>query len=440
MDDSEILKKLEEDNELRYKMYQESWSNDVTLVKYYEAIDSVETIENFNIPFTKATYATYDRHHIMIKPYVLNTRDKFEINFKILFPTVSKLLTLTKQKQNIFVAGGSILSCLTTDITIEKYDADIFIYGLNEKDAKIKLINIAYSIVELSKCRRESVKVWRSKNAITIILHESLQAEETIQLIFCTGTSKEEILRNFDIACGSVGYDGNDIWATPYAMFCIKNRIEICHSSRSNAEYMKRLKKYNLRKRITILFPEISRTSLIFKDLLTDGSNQLDDSIWTYVSKAIKITKEDQGNNLIDIELTEYEHDGANALLVSNVDKTAFNLVRLCCNDRHKFIVHCTFEQFPEVLYKPLLNVSPKLCNEHHKKFVSSKLPYELIKFVEITDQYNIYKKLIDRLNVWEWNRMTNNIKIKPDLAKVSKVIYGIVETIYPEELEGPEA
>ncbi|CAJ0829388.1 15258_t:CDS:10 [Entrophospora sp. SA101] len=157
---------------------------------------------------------------------------------------------------NVFAAGGSVLSCLlpipeeynVSPRKIREYyhdkmygssDIDLFIYGLDEKAAMEKMLNI-YDAV--SNSVPWEVICIRSKNCITII---SQYPYRHIQIVLRLYKSPSEILTGFDIDCCCVGFDGKDVWALPRAHRAITKQCNFVDLSRRSPSYEMRLAKYS---------------------------------------------------------------------------------------------------------------------------------------------------------------------------------------------------
>nr|CAG8481624.1 2689_t:CDS:2 [Entrophospora candida] len=178
--------------------------------------------------------------------------EKFTRNWKLF--TEGSLADL--DWSNVFAAGGSVLSCLlpipeeynVSPRKIREYyhdkmygssDIDLFIYGLDEKAAMEKMLNI-YDAV--SNSVPWEVICIRSKNCITIT---SQYPYRYIQIVLRLYKSPSEILTGFDIGCCCVGFDGKDVWALPRAHQAIIKQCNFVDLSRRSPSYEMRLAKYS---------------------------------------------------------------------------------------------------------------------------------------------------------------------------------------------------
>lgn len=84
-------------------------------------------------------------------------------------------------------------------------DVDLFLYGLNEKEAIEKIKQIESKI-------RDSIlsetTVVRTKNAITII---SEYPTRHVQIVLRLYKTVSEILTGFDVDCACLAYDGSEV-------------------------------------------------------------------------------------------------------------------------------------------------------------------------------------------------------------------------------------
>ncbi|KAI8049744.1 ankyrin repeat-containing domain protein [Syncephalis plumigaleata] len=194
-----------------------------------------------------------------------DTIDQFKRNWRLF--TENSLENLNWN--NVFAAGGAINACLLpipeksakSYRTIREYyhekqyassDIDLFIYGLDEEQAKLKMEEIYNSV-------RDSIP-WdvsciRSKNVVTLV---SKYPYRHIQIVLRLYRSPAEVLMGFDVDCCSVGYDGKRVWALPRAREAIircQNRVDL---TRRSPSYEVRLAKYSGRG-FEILVPGLDR-------------------------------------------------------------------------------------------------------------------------------------------------------------------------------------
>ena len=147
---------------------------------------------------------------------------EFERNFDLFTEGSLRFLNWS----NVFCAGGAVLAALSP--IPEKYskrnkerreyyhekaypasDVDLFIYGLDEAQAKEKLTEIYQAICDAVPYEVVAV---RSKHAITLV---SQYPHRHIQVVLRLYKSPAEILMGFDVDCCSVGFDGKQVWLMP---------------------------------------------------------------------------------------------------------------------------------------------------------------------------------------------------------------------------------
>ncbi|KAJ5557574.1 hypothetical protein N7513_003160 [Penicillium frequentans] len=171
---------------------------------------------------------------------------------------------------NIVVAGGSVSNSLhyrgSWDLPPDA-DIDIFLYGLQERDLKAKVLAIWNTICEnsaqkwaaqdpsgtLEEPGRELAD--RTVNVITIF---SSHYKRRVQIVLRLYRSISEILVGFDIDGSAVAFNGHQVYASPRAIAAFisgANRIDI---DRISPSYVHRLVKYRGRG-LEPYFPELIR-------------------------------------------------------------------------------------------------------------------------------------------------------------------------------------
>ncbi|KAL9113514.1 MAG: hypothetical protein Q9227_002251 [Pyrenula ochraceoflavens] len=120
-------------------------------------------------------------------------------------------------------------------------DVDLFIYGLDEKQAVEKIRQIESKIRDSILSETTTI---RTKNAITIASQYPIRH---VQIVLRLYKSVSEILTGFDVDCSSVAYDGSQVWATPRAIGAFMTQINTVDLSRRSPSYENRLSKYSHR-------------------------------------------------------------------------------------------------------------------------------------------------------------------------------------------------
>jgi hypothetical protein len=159
---------------------------------------------------------------------------------------------------NCFIAGGCVLGCLlpnysaTTLGGFGSSDIDIFIYGLNESDARLRLIELIKNIISRRQCVARELNItipdpviMHTKHTVTILGTNG--GFRPVQIILRLYRSPSEILLGFDIDCCCVGYDNEGVWASPRAWRAIVTRCNSVDLTRRSPSYERRLEKYATR-------------------------------------------------------------------------------------------------------------------------------------------------------------------------------------------------
>jgi hypothetical protein len=132
-------------------------------------------------------------------------------------------------------------------------DVDLFIYGLNEKQAieKIKQIerNIKDSILH------ETTTI-RTKNAITIA---SQYPTRHVQIVLRLYDSVSQIITGFDVDCACAAYTGDQVYAAPRAIAAFMTQCNTIDLTRRSPSYENRLSKYSHRG-FEVYWPPLERS------------------------------------------------------------------------------------------------------------------------------------------------------------------------------------
>ncbi|KAL4918997.1 hypothetical protein BDW62DRAFT_56761 [Aspergillus aurantiobrunneus] len=134
-------------------------------------------------------------------------------------------------------------------------DVDLFLYGLTEEQAIVK-------IKQIERCIRDSilteVSTIRTKNAITIV---SQYPTRHVQIVLRRYKSIAEILTGFDVDCSCVAYDGNQVYLAPRAVGAYITQINQIDLSRRSPSYENRLSKYSHRG-FEVFWPDLDRSRI----------------------------------------------------------------------------------------------------------------------------------------------------------------------------------
>ncbi|KAI9199230.1 uncharacterized protein BJ171DRAFT_445672 [Polychytrium aggregatum] len=175
-------------------------------------------------------------------------------DFRENWKAFSEVMLETIDWNNVMAAGGSVLACLEplpaehagSGAQRRKYmrskfpssDLDLFIYGLDEDQAKQKMMAIYNALLDVIPFE---VTVFRSPHAVTLV---SQYPYRHIQIVLRLYRSPAEILMGFDVDCCGVGFDGQNVYATRRAHLAISSKVNCVDMSRRSTSYEVRLAKY----------------------------------------------------------------------------------------------------------------------------------------------------------------------------------------------------
>ena len=170
---------------------------------------------------------------------------------------------------NILIAGGCVTGVLFQQHSFLENDVDIFIYGLNQKQADMKVKQLIQQIYQsykddllsqyLKKINNEGMNRQSLTNEeIAMVLAEnpsinnirnryclSLEFDNLkIQIIFRLYRSISEILHGFDLGSSAIGYDGKQVYFTSLSRFSYEYLSNIVDTTRRSTTYEHRLEKY----------------------------------------------------------------------------------------------------------------------------------------------------------------------------------------------------
>ncbi|KAK8027172.1 Ankyrin repeat protein [Apiospora marii] len=171
---------------------------------------------------------------------------------------------------NVVAAGSSVVNCLlpvpdkykASKRSLRQYyhdkfcpasDVDLFLYGLDEKQAVEKIKQIETQIRDAILAETTVV---RTKNAITIC---SQYPTRHVQIVLRVYKSVSEILTGFDIDCSGAAYDGQQVYCTPRALAAYITQVNPVDLSRRSPSYENRLSKYSHRN-FEVYWPELDRS------------------------------------------------------------------------------------------------------------------------------------------------------------------------------------
>ncbi|KAF9521703.1 hypothetical protein CPB83DRAFT_900390 [Crepidotus variabilis] len=178
--------------------------------------------------------------------------------------------------ENVIAAGGAVQACLQpipldglSEIYHEsplyqKSDIDLFLWGLNESEAKEKILQI-YEDVR-SSTSWDLVCV-RKRHVVSIHARFPFR---TIQIVLRLYRSPAEILAGFDIDCACVAYNGDKILINPRAVVSMLTQCNTVDITRRSPTYKMRLRKYADRG-FEVFVPSLDRSKVNPKILETNS-------------------------------------------------------------------------------------------------------------------------------------------------------------------------
>ena len=161
---------------------------------------------------------------------------------------------------NVLAAGGAVAGCLAPlperilnvkgfgpqrtarrkyfhDEYLPGSDIDLFLYGIDEQQAKEKLLEIYDAVQAASPF---PVRAFRSTHAITLV---SQYPFRHVQIILRIYNSASEVLCGFDVDSCAVGYNGSKVVVPPRTAMAIMTQSNTVDMSRRSPSYETRLAK-----------------------------------------------------------------------------------------------------------------------------------------------------------------------------------------------------
>ena len=150
---------------------------------------------------------------------------------------------------NVIVAGGCASNSINGKVAVPRKDAsrvsdvDLFIYGLSEEEARIKITEL---LTDIGNATRDKFggTTYILKNEYTITLVSSNNKEIKIQIILRLYKCIYEVLAGFDVDSCAVAYDGHQVYLTERSLNAFQTRMNVVDLSRRSPSYEHRLHKY----------------------------------------------------------------------------------------------------------------------------------------------------------------------------------------------------
>ncbi|KAF2192505.1 ankyrin repeat protein [Zopfia rhizophila CBS 207.26] len=201
-------------------------------------------------------------------PAIVQDINQFQQNFSLF----SESSLVDMDWSNVVAAGSSVVTCLLPvpkkhnkskralreyyhEVVAPASDVDLFIYGLSEKEAIKKIIQIETKIKDSILTETTTI---RTKNAITIASHYPVRQ---VQIVLRLYKSVSEILTGFDVDCSCAAYDGKQVYASPRALTAYMTQCNTIDLTRRSPSYENRLSKYSHRS-FEVLWPLLDRSRI----------------------------------------------------------------------------------------------------------------------------------------------------------------------------------
>ncbi|KAK0225165.1 hypothetical protein EDD85DRAFT_980515 [Armillaria nabsnona] len=138
---------------------------------------------------------------------------------------------------NVFVAGGLVFGTLLTPNKAEEWiasDIDLYIYGLNVKQANDKIRHIE-EVYKSNLPAGSPFLVVRNSQTITFY---SAWPKKRVQIVLKLVNSPREVLLNFDLDVCAAGYDGENVWMLPRFVRAMETGTSIFTMDLINGHYL----------------------------------------------------------------------------------------------------------------------------------------------------------------------------------------------------------
>lgn len=196
-------------------------------------------------------------------------RDEFRLNFDLFTNDLFKDMDMS----NLFILGGAINACLLpvpeknkeTVLKRRNYfhnqkfkgsDIDLYIYGLNEEEAKKKLISICHYFED--KIPMCEIKYIRTCYTVTIVTRFPYRHIQIVNKLY---KNINEILLGVDVDCSCVGYDGKDVYTSCKGFHSLISRCNVFNFNNPSASIRGRYIKYSQRG-FSVYVPGVDKAKL----------------------------------------------------------------------------------------------------------------------------------------------------------------------------------
>ena len=184
---------------------------------------------------------------------------------------------------NVCLAGGSICHALgmSKKFQTDVHDLDIFIYGINDKEAATNLVfELANKIVEKLKKKHDYDHSVLSSHTLTVF---NDYPTHPYQFIFRLYRSVDEILLGFDLPCSAMGLcfrESNEepgklkpvVFLSPLAELALTSGICVVLPERASPSFVSRQAKYFDRHNIVMVYPGMNFRKIYGKKIIKLGN------------------------------------------------------------------------------------------------------------------------------------------------------------------------
>lgn len=299
-------------------------------------VDLMDIYKNYKRFLTSNDYTRIipDNSCLLTQNYE-KSDDKYSVCDQETF--IRRFNRLTNGMMNFFdwdgvvVAGGVVNLALSNtplpdDLDTMDYDVDVFLYGVNEGEAK-KIITKVYDSIKDIVPESACVK---TDKAITLVLPKPYRH---VQFVTTLHASKGDILHSFDLQSSKVLYDGKSVYTTTDGYVTLMTKTNVFSESSAHSSYVSRLYKYSKRGyRVTIVgFDKTKLTSHVYKKSLYDDDIDMVTKLILFdkFGKNYDLLDNNNSNYLDDVNFSRGKASGYNTVLYirsSNVDDVLHNL------------------------------------------------------------------------------------------------------------------
>lgn len=265
---------------------------------------------------------------------------------------------------NVVIAGGSVLNELLRFGT--STDIDIFIYGLSEEEANLKIMTIISWFIQVAIYGIADIII--TNNSLSLNIYEDLVSPiyrgiVHLQFVLRLYKTKSEIIHGFDVDSCCVMFDGNNFWLTERSAYAITNMINTIDFDRMSPSYEYRIIKY-MKRGFAVYIPDFDPTKIDINKLEViriNWKNKQSENILTRGEIDITKIKQPWAFNIYN-EIYKRKHD---------IDTYTYDFGKEMANAKIEFIKNLQLNGLDIILYYFYLGKIPKnvsSCNVDYSK------------------------------------------------------------------------